>query len=87
MPHNRNLVEYKPLDLHWQDHQIVCKLAPIQKVDIHKDRKAEKKEKKLDLRIINLFVTSKNEITNSSIHQFTNLKCCIKAREPFKTPF
>ena len=26
----------------------------------------------------NLFVTSKNETTNSSIHQFTNLKCCIK---------
>ena len=52
MPHNQNLVEYKPLDLHWQDHQIVCKLAPIQKVDIHKGHKAEKKEKYLDLRII-----------------------------------
>ena len=55
MPHNQNLVEYKPLDLHWQDHQIVCKLAPIQKVDIHKDRKAEKKREKyldLDCRII-----------------------------------
>ena len=24
----------------------------------------------------NLFVTSKNETTNSPIHQFTNLKCC-----------
>jgi hypothetical protein len=36
---------------------------------------------------INLFVTSKNEITNFPIHQFTNLKCCIKAREPFETPF
>ena len=35
----------------------------------------------------NLFVTSKNEITNSPIHQLTNLKCCIKARESFKTPF
>ena len=36
--------------------------------------------------IYNLFVTSKNEITNSPILQFTNLKCCIKSREPFKTP-
>ena len=34
----------------------------------------------------NLFVTSKNENTNSPIHQFTNLKCCIKAREPIKSP-
>ena len=25
--------------------------------------------------------------TNSPIPQFTNLKCCIKAKEPFKTPF
>ena len=48
MPRNQNLVEYKPLDLHWQDHQIVCKLAPIQKVDIHKGHKAEKKEKYLE---------------------------------------
>ena len=30
--------------------------------------------------IINLLVTSKNK-------QFTNLKCCKKAREPFKTLF
>ena len=52
MPRNQNLVEYKPLDLHWQDHQIVCKLATIQKVGIHKDHKAEKKEKDLDMRII-----------------------------------
>ena len=36
---------------------------------------------------INLFVTSKNETTNSPIHQFMNLKCCIKAREPLKNPF
>ena len=35
----------------------------------------------------NLFVTSKNEFSNSPILQFTNLKCCIKAKEPFKTPF
>ena len=35
----------------------------------------------------NRFVTSKNENTNSPTHKFTNLKCCIKAREPFKTPF
>ena len=35
----------------------------------------------------NLFVTSKNETTNSPIDQFTNLKSCIKAREAFKTPF
>ena len=38
-------------------------------------------------KVNNLFVTSKNETTNSPIHQFTNLKCCIKTREPFKTPF
>ena len=31
------------------------------------------------IKINNLFVTSKTK--------FTNLKCCIKAREPFKTPF
>ena len=36
---------------------------------------------------INLFVKSKNETTNSPIHQFANLKCCIKARDSFKTPF
>ena len=35
----------------------------------------------------NLFVTSKNETANSPSHQFTNLKCCKKAREPFKTLF
>ena len=35
----------------------------------------------------NMFVTSKNETTNAPILQFTNLKCCIKAREPFETPF
>ena len=34
------------------------------------------------LHTYNLFVTSKKRI-----HQFTNLKCCKKAREPFKTPF
>ena len=27
------------------------------------------------------------QTTNSPIHQFTNLKCCIKARKSFKTPF
>ena len=32
----------------------------------------------------NLFETSKNETTNSPVHQFT---CCIKAREPFKILF
>ena len=37
--------------------------------------------------ISNMFVTSKNETTNSPIHQFTNAKYCIKAREPYKTPF
>ena len=26
--------------------------------------------------LLNLFVTSKNETTNSPIHQFTNFKCC-----------
>ena len=35
----------------------------------------------------NLFVTSKIEFSNSSIFQFVNLKCCIKAKEHFKTPF
>ena len=35
----------------------------------------------------NLFLTSKNETTNSPIHQFTNIKYCTKAREPFKNPF
>ena len=35
----------------------------------------------------NLSVKSRNETTNSPIHQVTNLKCSIKAREPFKTPF
>ena len=34
-----------------------------------------------------LFVTSKIEFSNSPIVQFSNLKCCIKAKEPFKTPF
>ena len=28
---------------------------------------------------------SENETTNSPIDQFTNLKCSIKIREPFKT--
>ena len=31
----------------------------------------------------NLFVTSKNENTNPPIHE---LKCCLKPREPFKSP-
>ena len=31
---------------------------------------------KLHNQSINLFVTSKNETTNSPIHQFRNLKCC-----------
>ena len=35
----------------------------------------------------NLFVTSKIEFSNSPIFQFSNLKCCIKAKEHFKTPF
>ena len=42
--------------------------------------------RKMVLKLNNLFVTSKDETTNSPIHQFTNLKCCIKARESFK-PF
>ena len=33
----------------------------------------------------NLFVTSKNETTNLPIQQITNLKCCKKTRQPFKT--
>ena len=37
--------------------------------------------------LFNLFVTSNNETTNSPVHQFMNLKCCTKAREPFKIPF
>ena len=32
----------------------------------------------------NLFVTSKNETTNSPIHQFTNLKCCKISFKAFK---
>ena len=39
---------------------------------------------KLVYLLFNLFVTSK---TNSPIIQFTNLKCCTEAKEPFKTPF
>ena len=35
----------------------------------------------------NLFVTSKIEFSNSPIFQFSNLKCCIKAKGHFKTPF
>ena len=34
----------------------------------------------------NLFVTSKNETTNSPI-QYSDLKCSIKPKEPFKTLF
>ena len=34
----------------------------------------------------NLFVTSKIKFSNSPILQFSNLKYCIKAKEPFKTP-
>ena len=34
-----------------------------------------------------LFVTSKIEFSNSPIVQFSNLKCCIKAKEPYKTTF
>ena len=37
----------------------------------------------IGLTFFNLFMTSKNETTISPIHE----KCCIKAREPFKTPF
>ena len=37
--------------------------------------------------VSNLFVTSKNEIFKSPIVQFTNLKCCMKGKEPFKTLF
>ena len=32
-----------------------------------------------------LFLTKKNS-TNSPIYQFTNFKCCVKARKPFKSP-
>ena len=35
-----------------------------------------------------VFLTcSWHQKTKPRINQFTNLKCCIKAREPFKTPF
>ena len=34
-----------------------------------------------------LFVTSKIEFSNPPIFQFSNLKCCIKAKEPYKNPF
>ena len=34
-----------------------------------------------------LITCSWHQKTKPPIHQFTNLKCCIKAREPFKTPF
>ena len=37
--------------------------------------------------ICNLFVTSKIEFSNPPILYFSNLKCCIKAKEPYKTPF
>ena len=37
-----------------------------------------------EFRSFDLFVTSKNEITNPPIHK---LKCCMKTRKPFKTPF
>ena len=30
-----------------------------------------------------MFVTSKIEFSNSPIVQFSNFKCCIKAKEPF----
>ena len=33
------------------------------------------------------FMTSKIEFSISPILQISNLKCCIKAKEPFKTPF
>ena len=32
-------------------------------------------------------ICSWHQKTKPQIHQFTNLKCCIKAKEPFKTPF
>ena len=35
----------------------------------------------------NMFVTSKIEFSISPILQFLNLKCCIKAKEPFQTPY
>ena len=34
-----------------------------------------------------LITCSWHQKTNSPILQLTNLKCCIKAKEPFKTPF
>ena len=34
-----------------------------------------------------LSTCSWHQKTNSPILQFTNLKCCIKAKEPFETPF
>ena len=37
----------------------------------------------LFLLISNLFVTSKIEFSNPVILQFSNLKCCIKAKEPY----
>ena len=36
---------------------------------------------------INLFVTSKIEFSNAPILQFSNLKCCSKAKQPYKPPF
>ena len=53
------------------------------KVVIHKSYN----ELSLLVQYINLFVTSKIEFSNCPIVQFSNLKCCIKAKEPFKTPF
>ena len=37
-----------------------------------------------DLNPNNLFVTSKNQTTNSPIQQFTSLKCCKLSFEAFK---
>ena len=37
--------------------------------------------------ISNLFVTSKIEFSNPPIPQFSNLKCCLKSKEPYITPF
>ena len=43
---------------------------------------------KMILDRINCFVTcSWHQKTKPRILQFTNLKCCIKAKVPFKTPF
>ena len=36
---------------------------------------------------LRLITCSWHQKTNSPILHFTNLKCCIKAKEPFKTPF